>query len=312
MDIRVRSCPVCNSRETAEFLLKGTLRLVQCRRCSMIYADPVPAEMRSGEFYREAASYYLSPEKLESDYSKVRFARELRIFRKHCKSGAVLDVGCSSGGFLFQLNQGSPGCYQVLGTDVSTPSLHHAASRGISIIEGDFPKHDFGSQRFDAITFWAVMEHLAAPKAFIGKASKLLKPGGLCFILVPNMRSLAVRLIGGRYRYIFPEHINYFTRTSLTALVQDNFEPVQVYHTHFNPVVIWQDRRNRGDFVSQDKRGELLKKTTALKTNRLFVPLQVLYKCAESILGATGMTDNLVLVLRKREARGGEGALPFS
>ena len=30
-------------------------------------------------------------------------------------------------------------------------------------------------------------------------------------MLTPNMNSLAVRLIGAKYRYIFPEHLNYFT-----------------------------------------------------------------------------------------------------
>src|SRR5260370_26587915 len=35
------------------------------------------------------------------------------------------------------------------------------------------------------------------------------------FILVPNMASLAVRLLGTKYRYIFAEHLNYFTPRTL-------------------------------------------------------------------------------------------------
>ena len=106
---------------------KGELRLVRCRRCTMIYTNPVPGQFAYGEYYdRAGADYYLSPAKLESDYAKVRFERELRLFRKHCQGGAVLDVGCSSGAFLYQLIQGFPGCYQVLGTDVSGPPLDYA------------------------------------------------------------------------------------------------------------------------------------------------------------------------------------------
>ena len=64
----------------------------------MIYANPIPAAMASGAFYDAAGKdYYLSPAKLESDYAEVRFERELRLFRKHCPRGFVLDVGCDYG-----------------------------------------------------------------------------------------------------------------------------------------------------------------------------------------------------------------------
>src|SRR5437773_12253729 len=93
-----RPCPVCGQSEARPWLEKSGMKVVQCSSCSMLYVNPVPAKYASGEYYdREAAEYYLSPAKLESDYSRVRFERELRLFRKHCGKGAVLDVGCSCG-----------------------------------------------------------------------------------------------------------------------------------------------------------------------------------------------------------------------
>jgi 2-polyprenyl-3-methyl-5-hydroxy-6-metoxy-1,4-benzoquinol methylase len=116
---------VCGQDDASPYLDKGGLHLVRCRRCSMIYANPAPAEFASGQYYdRVAAEYYLSPAKLESDYAPVRFERELNLFRKYSRGGAVLDVGCSSGGFLFQLCQRFPGSYEVLGTDVSLSLIH--------------------------------------------------------------------------------------------------------------------------------------------------------------------------------------------
>jgi hypothetical protein len=57
-----RDCPVCGGNDPAANLQKGELRLVRCRRCSMIYANPVPAEFASGQYYDQAgADYYLSP-----------------------------------------------------------------------------------------------------------------------------------------------------------------------------------------------------------------------------------------------------------
>src|SRR5882724_2364831 len=139
-----RSCPVCGNDRSTPRWQKGELQLVRCQACSMIYANPVPTEFASGAYYNQiGAGYYLSPGKLESDYADVRFERELCLFRKHCKWGAVLDVGCSSGGFLFQLNRRFPGSYQMLGTDASGPPLDYAQSRGIPVMRGDFLEHTF-------------------------------------------------------------------------------------------------------------------------------------------------------------------------
>ncbi len=126
----------------------------------MIYANPAAAEFASGQYYGAIGSeYYLWPAKLQSDYADVRFDRELRLFRKHCAGGAVLDVGCSNGAFLFQLNQRFPGGYEVLGTDVSGAALDYAESRGVPVVRGNFTEQALGGKSFDALTFWAV-KHL--------------------------------------------------------------------------------------------------------------------------------------------------------
>lgn len=296
-----RACPVCAAREAAPCLAKGALRLVRCRRCLMVYADPVPPELVSGAYYDGLGdSYYLLPGKLESDYSPVRFERELRWFRRHCPGGRVLDVGCSSGAFLFQLQARSPGAYDILGTDVSGPALDHAESRGIPVRRGDFLAMDFGDTRFDAVTFWAVLEHVAEPRLFLERAASILKPDGRCFVLVPNFRSLATRLLGARYRYLYEQHLNYFTRVTLLRLVQPSFRLVAARSTHFNLIVIWQDWRRGGRPVSNPQRAELLRRTTALKQSRLLTPVRWLYGLAESALGAFWLADNLLFVLRPR------------
>ena len=296
-----RACPVCAASHSQPYLRKLSLQVVRCQKCSMLYANPVPAALVSGEFYEQSGeSYYLSGPKLEADYAAVRFDRELRLFRRHCLAGSVLDVGCSSGAFLHQLNQRFPGSYQILGTDVSGPALNHAESVGVPVIRGSFLGRNFDGQNFDAVTFWAVLEHLLEPKPFLEKAWSLLRPGGLCFILVPNMSSLAVRLLGERYRYILPQHVNYFTRPTLMRLVQPRFEIVHCRTTHFNPIVIWQDWRRRQETVSDQDRAALLKKTTAYKQNSILAPLRLLYGGVEKALGCLGLADNLVVVLRKR------------
>jgi 2-polyprenyl-3-methyl-5-hydroxy-6-metoxy-1,4-benzoquinol methylase len=279
-----RPCPVCGQPSAETFLRKGGFALVRCRACSMIYTNPVPSEIATGVFYDRAGGEYLSPEKLEGDYSDVRFQRELKLFRNFCPSGAVLDVGCSSGAFLYQLKKRYPNDYQICGTDISGPPLDYAAKMGVPVIRDNFLSHTF-EKLYDAVTFWAVMEHLFDPRAFLRKAASILKPGGLCIILVPNMKSLAVRLLGGKYRYIYSEHLNYFTPQTLTNFVKNEFTVIKLGSMHFNPVVIYQDFRGSGREVSRAERANLLKQTTAYKKSPWMRPLKAGYQGAELILG---------------------------
>lgn len=293
-----RTCPVCDETSATPFLRKLELQLVRCSRCSMIYANPVPLEMATGNFYDQAGSEYLTPEKLESDYAGVRFERELRLFRAHCRNGSVLDVGCSSGGFLYQLRKRFPNDYKILGTDVSTQPLDHAAKMGVPIVRGEFLTQSF-EEKFDAVTFWAVMEHLSQPKAFLKKAASILKPGGLCFILTPNMSSLAVRLIGAKYRYIFSEHLNYFTPQTMRTFAASEFTVVDMKSTHFNPIVIWQDFRGGERAISREERVKLLKRTTGYKQSKALLPIKAAYHATQTVLGKFFLADNVAVVGRK-------------
>jgi 2-polyprenyl-3-methyl-5-hydroxy-6-metoxy-1,4-benzoquinol methylase len=294
---------VCDRDNAEPRWEKGSLRVVRCRHCSMSYANPVAADLASGEFYdRLGESFYLSPDKLESDFAPVRFEREVRLFRRHCQGGCVLDVGCSTGAFLHSLLSRWPGIYTATGNDVVQSALDRAAQLGVEVIRGSFLQPEFGARRFDAVTFWAVLEHLVEPGKFLAKAASVLRPGGRCFVLVPNVQSLAMRLLGHRYRYVMSEHLNYFSRDTLQRFFETapDFELVAMESTHFNPIVIWQDLWRHRARVPDEERARLLRRTTAWKQNRFLVPAKALYAALERVLGAFWLADNLAAVLRRR------------
>ncbi|HOY57980.1 MAG TPA: class I SAM-dependent methyltransferase [Verrucomicrobiota bacterium] len=296
-----RACPVCDGRESETFWEKGALRAVRCAQCGMVYANPVAESLATGRFYDALGTdYYLSPAKLESDYQPVRFERELRLFRAFCKRGAVLDVGCSSGAFLHHLRR--CGDYRVTGVDVAGAPLDYAEAQGIEVVRAPFLEHDFGGRRFEAVTFWAVLEHLVNPGAFLHRAAALLVPGGHCCALVPNLGSLAIRVCGARYRYVMPDHVNYFSPATLRAFAarEGAFDLVMLRSTHFNPVVLWQDWRRMRDRVPENERAELLRRTTRLKQSQWLGPARLLYRGVEGLLGAGLLADNLAIVLRRR------------
>jgi hypothetical protein len=129
----------------------------------------------------------------------------------------------------------------------------------------------------------------------------VLEPGGHCFILVPNFRSLAVRLLGAKYRYILPQHINYFTRRTLAKLVgnEPRLRIVCARSSHFNPLVIARDWKARGKPASDEERATLLKRTTAYKQSVALKPAKLALGAAEALLGEFYLADNIVVVVKR-------------
>jgi 2-polyprenyl-3-methyl-5-hydroxy-6-metoxy-1,4-benzoquinol methylase len=295
-----RQCPLCHSMAARELFLKQELRVVTCRECGMCYADPVDSRFVDSSYYDESGTpYYLSPDKLAADFSPVRYTREMKLFRTFCSGGKVLDVGCSTGGFLHHLSKNFPGVYETAGTDASLGALRCAEEHGVKPIYRPFLDPGFGErEEFDAITFWAVLEHVGDPAAFLAQAHRLLKPGGLCFVLVPNFSSLAVRVLGQKYRYILPQHLNYFSRNTLETLSRKEFNVLKITTSHFNPIVILQDFSSGQGMVPDEERARLLARTNHWKQSALS-PLKVLYSVSEAIVARLSLADNLVAVLEK-------------
>ncbi len=146
-----------------------------------------------------------------------------------------------------------------------------------------------------------MLEHLPDPAAFLSRTAALLKTGGLCFILVPNFQSLAVRLLGYKYRYILAQHVNYFTLSTLRRLAarEPSLRLVHSDSSHFNPLVILQDWRRAGSPVADEERARLLKKTTAYKQKAILKPVKLALGLAEAVLRKLNLADNTVVVLKK-------------
>lgn len=279
---------------------KGTLEIAACVACGMRFVPDARAGGLAADYYQTTAdAFYTSDEKIRGDYNPHRYDREIRTLRRFCPGGKVLDVGCSTGGFLAQLRARFGGAYEAAGSDVAPAARRVALDHGVRTIESDFLSASFPEHGFDAITFWAVLEHLVAPGAYFAQAADLLRPDGLCFVVVPNIDSLAVRLLGRRYRYILPEHLNYFNRRTLCRLAEARFSPVYVATSHFNPIVIAQDFFRKSPPQAQE-RAQLLNRTNRWKGMPALAPVRAIYRFADQSLGALGLGDNVLAVLRKR------------
>src|SRR5262249_21305574 len=108
--------------------------------------------------------------------------------------GPVLDVGAGDGALLDAL--GSVG-RESLGLERHSTRLD---VREIELAEVD--------GRFAAIVFWHSLEHLREAGTALESAARLLIPGGVVVIAMPNLDSLQARAFGDRWFALdLPRHL---------------------------------------------------------------------------------------------------------
>ncbi|MBC8076308.1 MAG: class I SAM-dependent methyltransferase, partial [Chloroflexales bacterium] len=81
---------------------------------------------------------------------------------------------------------------------------------------------------YDALSLINVLEHVHQPAAMLQTAARLLRPGGVLLVHVPNFGGLPARLRGARWHQIEPlSHLYYFTYRTLAAMLrQQGLEPI--------------------------------------------------------------------------------------
>jgi SAM-dependent methyltransferase len=93
---------------------------------------------------------------------------------------------------------------------------------GLRIRPGDLFDQDFRSQAFDVVTLWDVIEHTPDPSRVLSGIAKLLVPGGLLLVNYPDRGSWPARVLGRRWPFLSSVHLYYFTRRTMTRLLENH------------------------------------------------------------------------------------------
>jgi 2-polyprenyl-3-methyl-5-hydroxy-6-metoxy-1,4-benzoquinol methylase/Zn ribbon nucleic-acid-binding protein len=235
-------CPNCGSAEHTELFVKRGYPIVRCVHCSLVFSNPQVDESLVLDEYRNGGSTDLwvdvltSPRQLELDREK--FSEILDELEPHRGDGRLLDVGTSIGLFLrLALDRGWTG----VGTEFGRRALAHArdefklevADTAIEELEG----------LYDAVTALSVLEHVNRPRQFLRHVARLLKPGGATYLIVPNVESLACRVLHERAAtFDGRNHLLYFSPRTLRDVVErEGFEVVSMRTriASLDPVLEW-------------------------------------------------------------------------
>jgi 2-polyprenyl-3-methyl-5-hydroxy-6-metoxy-1,4-benzoquinol methylase len=144
------------------------------------------------------------------------------------QASRVLDVGCGAGGFGRSLLAARP-AVELWGVEPDPVGAEAARQSGYRhVADGTFEDAaaDLPSGHFDAVLFFDVLEHTAAPAAALQAAHRLLAPQGELVASIPNVRHFSVwwpLVVRGRWDYtdygiLDRTHLRFFTRTSMREL----------------------------------------------------------------------------------------------
>lgn len=150
------------------------------------------------------------------DIVDVRIAEGLRILMDQAGFESVLDVGCGSGWLVKYLSECG---YKARGCDNAEVALKLAEKKvRKQLLKAGATRLPYSKGSFDVVSSISMVEHLSVKevRSFLKEVTRVLKPGGVVFLVTPNFGS-PFRIIQGKnwFGYSDPTHINFYTSASL-------------------------------------------------------------------------------------------------
>lgn len=238
----VRACAACGSSDAQPLGEKNGLAVVSCRKCESVYTPYSP--WYSSEFYYE--TYYSDEVLSPPPFVQTRLEEITAGFASYRQSNRLLDVGCGAGNLLLAAQKNG---WNAHGLDVSPNAAKHGRELGFEVFQGELQKASFPSGHFDVVTAAEFLEHLPEPRSVLTEVARVLRPGGLFWTTTPHARGLSARILGVKWRCIWPpEHLQLFSASGLKSLMLDvGFRRIRVQTTGGNPLEILHAMRVRKD-----------------------------------------------------------------
>lgn len=213
------TCEVCDG--TGDEV--GYAGLRRCGTCSHVWADLMldPEQIQRlyqrSYFFGDEYGNYLDDRRM----IEKNFAGRLATLRRFLTAShrKLFEVGCAYG---FFLNAARPMFETVRGIDVAEDAAQYARREfGLDVSCGDLLAADLSGRCFDVVCLWDTIEHLATPRRYLETVAAHMPRQSLIAITTGDIGSLNARIQKGRWRLIHPPtHLHYFTRQSLSQLLE--------------------------------------------------------------------------------------------
>ena len=287
---------------------RGTFQVQACTGCGLVVTRPRPTAAALAYYYEGAYSSSTGTHCVEAIQTRwwLRWITgyRLRVVERAHPLGPgqrLLDVGCGYGAFLSRARR-ETGC-DATGVDTDAGSIARALDRDLIDYRcASVESAGLEPGQFDVITFFESLEHHLDPVAALKAARKLLKPGGVCVVEVPNFDGVWRRVFGSWWMpLLVPQHLVHFTPATLRqALRAAGFEVIGPHRAMFYPLEstaslgLWLNR-----VLGRPIRGYRLRWTRpdgALLLLVLCIWWLVIELPTQDLLAATGLTGHQLMV----------------
>ncbi|MBI5491799.1 MAG: class I SAM-dependent methyltransferase [Deltaproteobacteria bacterium] len=283
----------------------GLYNISFCAGCGLGRTEPFlsDAELQkiySSSYREEDSKRFIPP--LEKAIALLRVQRCRRVERL-AEKGRILDIGCGRADFLQLMKERG---WDASGLELDRRIEGRGKKLGMDLRCGSLDTVRFPESSFDAVTFWHVFEHIRRPEAALEECGRILKPGGLLVIAVPNTGSLQARISGRHWFHLDPPfHLYHYSAGNLKRLLdRSGFEAASVKHysLEYNPYGFLQSifnmpgfRRNLFYDFLRSKKGEGLKSKIGIALMLLSMPvalpLSMALSLAEAAMGLGGTIE---------------------
>lgn len=194
--------------------------VVRCEECGLARTEPQLSPQELDRYY--PSSYYGVSRRYRLDLDRsISLITRHRIRRIEIMTGGpgrVLDIGCGPGWLLSEMRERG---WLTRGTERSRNALQHARDvLDLDVRAQDITELLAEGVSYDAVVLWHVLEHMHDPAAALRDICRLLRPGGVLMVAVPNFASPEARLGGvGWFHLDVPRHLFHFTPATLTELL---------------------------------------------------------------------------------------------
>jgi 2-polyprenyl-3-methyl-5-hydroxy-6-metoxy-1,4-benzoquinol methylase len=197
--------------------------IVRCNGCGLIYQNPQPDPDCLLEAYEGVEDTRYEDEREGRVHT---FRRALQELEEHVPAGRLLDIGAHIGVAVEVARERG---WDAMGVEPSRWAASVASSRGLPVVNGTLDDLPGTVPTFDAVTIWDVIEHLPDPLGELRRIRPLLRPDGVIAISTMAVDAPVARLMGRHWPWYMQMHLYYFSRRTLSRLVeQAGYEVIEI------------------------------------------------------------------------------------
>lgn len=215
--------------DARDFVTRDAFQIAHCTACGFDITSPQPGADAIGAYY--PSGYYGDAAERRFPWAievvqKALYAQRVRMVESvgGTGPGRVLDIGCGRGLLLSAFRRRG---WETQGTELSEAAARYARQvAGMSVAIGRVEELGFPDNHFDAVTMWHVLEHIHDPRVVLAEANRILKPGGVLLVGVPNFSGFEARFFRDKWFHLdVPRHVTHLTKQTLKqALVENGFQ----------------------------------------------------------------------------------------